>query len=73
MKIIKMTLPSCFKCAVDMLQRPYYPISKQRYDKIMQELEEAKSDCFMYRRKVCTVGTADNGYAIMPLKDIYQS
>lgn len=72
MKIVPGQLPKCFKCAVDMLKRPYVQITEKRYNKIMNELKEANSDFFLYRNKVCTIGTADGGYAIMPLKDAYQ-
>ena len=62
-------LPSCFREAVGMLKRPYYPISKKNYTKIMDILAENRCDFFIFRGKIATVGTADGGYSIMPLTD----
>lgn len=44
------------------LTRPYYPISKDTYNKIVEQ----DTDFVIYNDKLCTYGNADGGYALMP-------
>lgn len=58
-----------FGCGVRMLTRPYYEISETKYNKIMEALKENETDLFWHKDKLCTVGHADGGFAIMPLNE----
>lgn len=53
-----------FKEFVNILRRPYFKIDKSCYDEIMNS--SVGSDFIMYKGELCTFGTADCGYAIMP-------
>ena len=60
------TLPSDFALAVSLLKRPYYKISKKIFDTI---IKNTKSDFIMYKGLKVTFGSADQGYALMPLSN----
>ena len=55
-------VPQNFVAAVSHLQRPYFPISENIYNKLM----DGEFDFYTYKEKLCTFGTADQGYALMP-------
>ena len=62
-------LPKDFKKAVAMLTRPYIPITEEYYNHLLAQLDREKCNCFiMENGHIVTVGTADGGYAIMPLR-----
>lgn len=61
-------LPKDFTKAVDMLERPYLPISKELYEDIKEATKKADTDFIICEGAKCTFGNADDGYAIMPLK-----
>jgi hypothetical protein len=67
LKPLKGRVPSDFCEAVATLTRPYIAISKEVYEKVFNE----GSDYFKYKEKVVTFGTADGGYALMPLQSKY--
>lgn len=52
-----------FYDAVRMIQRPYIPISKELFDQLIN----GNSDYYKFEDTVFTFGTADQGYALMPL------
>ena len=68
-KVLPGSLPPTFKEAVKMLTRPYEAIPEKTYNKLLARLEESKSDFFLYKGKVVTIGNADGGFAIMPLRN----
>lgn len=68
-KSLKGTGPENFADFVAMLERPYFPISKDELDKAMELSKE--QDFILYDNRVMTFGAADNGYALMPLQDKY--
>ena len=55
-------VPRSFVAAVSHLQRPYFPISADVYNELMN----GEFDFYTYKGKLCTFGTADQGYALMP-------
>lgn len=57
----------CFDTEVRKLQRPYIVIQQDDYEKILS----LQWDYFKYKDKVVTFGTADGGYALMPLQEKY--
>lgn len=57
----------CFDVEVRKLQRPYIVIQQDDYEKILS----LQWDYFKYKDKVVTFGTADGGYALMPLQEEY--
>lgn len=57
-------LPKDFTAAVNMLTRPYIPITKEQYDQIVAM---TKSDFVLCSGIFCTFGTADGGFALMPI------
>lgn len=60
-------LPTNFKDAVGLLQRPYVVISEKLYCQLLEVLKQNNTDFLIYRGKVGTIGNADSGYAFMPL------
>lgn len=56
-----------FKEAVAMLQRPYIVISERQHAKVAKIAQAAKCDVFSVDDLRFTFGTADGGYALMPL------
>ena len=60
-------LPSDFCEAVRTLTRPYIPINKDEFDKVFN----VGNDYFKFKKQVVTFGTADGGYALMPLQVEY--
>ena len=61
-------LPKEFKKAVAMLMRPYLPITEEFYNYLMEQLGREQCDFFILENgHIVTIGTANSGYAIMPL------
>lgn len=60
-------LPPRFKDAARLLIRPYQAISQELYEQLVGILETADSDFFLYNGQIVTIGTADGGFAVMPL------
>lgn len=65
------TLPSNFKDAVQMLTRPYIPITSDQHREIEEKMK-GHGDILIYRGRRMTWGNADGGYALMPLSANYQ-
>lgn len=63
-------LPRDFKKAVAMLFRPYIPVSKKQHDEIEHVTGEAGTDLFRINGsdQIYTFGTADGGFALMPVR-----
>lgn len=59
------SLPKSFKAAVSMLKRPYIPITAEALRAVEQV--SGDSDVVLFDGKAMTFGTADGGYALMPL------
>lgn len=58
-----------FLAKVDMLHRPYIEITEREYEILYARLVEAKADFFaLPDGRIVTVGNADGGFAIMPVK-----
>ena len=51
---------------VAQLKRPYYPITKEAFQEIV---DNTTSDFLLWDNKIVTFGTADDGFALMPLCD----
>ena len=61
-------LPKDFQTAVAMLTRPYIPITQEYYNYLLAQMGREKCDCFILENgHIVTIGTADGGYAIMPI------
>ena len=67
LKPLKGYLPNDFHESVRMLTRPYIPISESMYNKIYA----VGNDFFQYGEQIVTFGTADRGFALMPLQMKY--
>jgi hypothetical protein len=74
LKVFPAKLPEDFAEAVAMLRRPYQPISKQTFERLLSMLDVNGWDLFWYqdfsvRKRLVTIGTNEplDGYAIMPL------
>ena len=67
--IDKKYIPLCgvwqedFNICVGILKRPYTKISKKMFETILKN----KTDFILFNGEICTFGSADDGYAIMPL------
>lgn len=64
-------LPTNFRNAVRMLQRPYIPITASQ-SKEIEAKTKGRGDIFIYRGKKMTWGNADGAYALMPLVAEFQ-
>ncbi len=59
-------MPTNFHDAIQLVTRPYIPISKE----IVKEIEsktKGRGDIILYKGRRMTWGNADNGFALMPL------
>ena len=48
-------------------QRPYIKITIVLFEKLVNMLKPSKSDFFLYKGKLFTIGEVDGGYGILPL------
>lgn len=60
-------LPGSFKERVALLQRPYTAISEQQFHKLRALARRKNTDIVIFEGRQATFGTADGGFAIMPL------
>lgn len=65
------SLPKDFKKAVAMLFRPYIPVSREQHDEIERIAGAANTDFFRINGgdQLYTFGTADCGFALMPVRE----
>jgi hypothetical protein len=64
-------LPKKYAAAIGMVIRPYIPISGEDYDQIIVLAKKADTDFVLCNGIFCTFGTADGGYALMPIAPKY--
>ena len=63
------TMPAKFQDAVKLLRRPYIAISQAEYERLLDESKKFNTDVFLMNGREVTFGNADQGLAIMPLKE----
>jgi|JI8StandDraft_1071087.scaffolds.fasta_scaffold281286_2 hypothetical protein len=66
------SMPTDFRQAVRMLERPYIPITLDDVSQI-EGMTTGLGDIVVYQGRRMTWGAADNGYALMPLSPQYQN
>jgi hypothetical protein len=59
-------LPTNFKDAIQLVKRPYIPITIDQLKEIERKTKDV-GDIIIYRGQRMTWGKADDGYALMPL------
>lgn len=64
-------LPKDYKKAVAMVFRPYIPVNKVQHDEIERITGAANTDFFRINGgdQLYTFGTADCGFALMPVRE----